>query len=207
MPTAFDGDNLIVTLPAPTGGVLNLSWREDVYEAWKDWLLGRGSNFKYPRLFDTFGGDQLIEGSLNAGAYFVVRNDRGWRFRPDESDHTVYATDNLPAKDSNLPIMIPTVGAFTVLIDGIRPNTEVVAIGSGVTAQDKIDIIDELMTRIMENGETFAEAMRLMRAEAAGTIILPSAGKQDIYSADGLKKRIEATADETGRTVDAVDGT
>jgi len=129
MPTIFDGDNLIVTLPEPDAfGVLQLSWREDVYEAWKDWLLGNGSNFTYAKLFDTFGGNQLTP-SLNAGAYFVVQNQRGWRFRPFEADHTVYAVDNLPAQDSLLPIMIPTIGGFTVLLDGIRPNTEGVPAG------------------------------------------------------------------------------
>ena len=160
---------------------------------------------RYPSLFDTFGGDELIIGSLFAGAYFKVRNDNGWRFRPFEADHTVFATDNLPAKSSLLPIMIPTIGAFTVLIDGIRPNTEVVAIGSGVTAQDKIDIIDELMTRIMEGTETFAEAMRLIRAEAAGDID-KTGTLHEVLAADGIKKRIIATADETGRDVTSVDG-
>jgi len=124
MPTLFDGDNLIVTLPEPDAfGVLQLSWREDVYEAWKDWLLAYGTNMKYEKLFRTFGGDELTP-SLDAGAYFVVQNNRGWRFRPFESDHTVYCVDNLPAQDSLLPIMIPTIGGYTVLLDGIRPNTE-----------------------------------------------------------------------------------
>lgn len=124
MPTLFDGDNLIVTLPEPDAfGVLQLSWREDVYEAWKDWLLANNNNMKYEQLFRTFGGDELTP-SLNAGAYFVVQNQRGWRFRPFEVDHTVYAVDNLPAQNSLLPIMIPTIGGYTVLIDGIRPNTE-----------------------------------------------------------------------------------
>ena len=199
MPTEFDGDNLIVTLPEPTNGVLNLSWREDVYEAWKDWLLDVNENMKYVKLFDTFGGDELVENQLNAGAYFIVRNDSGWRFRPFEVDHTVYAIDNLTPKNSNIPIMIPTIGGYTVLIDGIRPNTEVVTAPSGPA-----DNAQAMMDFIMENGETFLQAMRLIRAEAAGTIEVV-ANNQKILSADGGKTRIEANADSAGRDVVATD--
>jgi hypothetical protein len=122
MPT-FDGDNLIITLDAPTAGILTMGAEVDLYNAWKDWMLESPVNRKYPPAFRTTGGDPLTPG-IDAGAYFFVRNDYGWRARPDESDHTVYLNGNLPPEDSSLPIMIPTIGGYTVLVDGLQPITQ-----------------------------------------------------------------------------------
>jgi hypothetical protein len=37
----FDGPNRIITLNAPTAGVLNLSVETDLYTPWKEWVIGR----------------------------------------------------------------------------------------------------------------------------------------------------------------------
>lgn len=78
--------------------------------------------------------------------------------------------------------------------------------GSGVTNQDKIDIKDLVFAEIMEGAETFAEAIRIIRAEAAGDIV-KTGTLHEIKSADGVKNRITANADEDGRDVTSVDGT
>ncbi|MCP4489783.1 MAG: hypothetical protein GY820_21070 [Gammaproteobacteria bacterium] len=77
---------------------------------------------------------------------------------------------------------------------------------SGVTTQNIIDIVDAIMARVIENGETFSESIKLIRAEAAGTIER-TGDVHKIKSADGLTDRITATADVDGRTVTAVDTT
>ena len=61
------------------------------------------------------------------------------------------------------------------------------------------------MTRVVEDGETFEEALRLIRAEAAGTITRAGTTHR-IKSKDGLTDRIIANADADGRTVTATDG-
>lgn len=78
--------------------------------------------------------------------------------------------------------------------------------GSGVTQADKDDIENQIFARIVENGESFEQALRIMRAEAAGSIVIAGA-EHRIKSADGNIDRIIATADETARTVTATDGT
>ena len=96
-----------------------------------------------------------------------------------------------------------TAGDITVLespVDGLT-----VVSGSGVTQQDKDDIEAQIFAHLMENSETFAEQVRLMRAEAAGSII-KLGDVHRIRDAAGAKDRITATADETGRTVTATDG-
>ncbi len=122
MAATFDGENLIITLEAPTDGILNVDAETDLYSDWKEWFK-TSDNAKYPLAFRTIGGDPLTPG-IDAGAYFFIRNDLGWRIRPSEADHTVYLTGNLAPEDSSLPIMIPTIGAHTVLVDGLQPITQ-----------------------------------------------------------------------------------
>jgi len=129
MPT-FDGDNLIVTLDS---GVTEVDVREDLYEAWKDWLLGNNSNMKYPQLFRPVGGDPLT-GELKAGTYFFWNNVAGWRLRPPEEDITTYLTGSLVAESTDLPIFIPTIGAFTAAIIGLQPVTQLATSGGGLSA-------------------------------------------------------------------------
>lgn len=73
-----------------------------------------------------------------------------------------------------------------------------------ITDADKTDIVNQVFTRVIENGETFEQALRLIRAEAAGSITV-SGTENRVKSADGLKDRVVANADETGRTVTSTD--
>lgn len=132
MAATFDGDELVITLEAPTDGVLQQT-SEQIYDDAKQWFLG-GENSRFPFPFATSGGDELTPG-ITAGAYYQLQNDLGWRIRPDESDHTVYVTGSLTPKDATLPIMIPTVGGFTVLVDGLQPITQNVS--ALLTLQEK----------------------------------------------------------------------
>jgi hypothetical protein len=121
MPLVFDGDNLIVTLTAPTAGVLNID-AEDTYDESKQWFLNR-FNRRYPFPFDTAAGDDLTPG-IKAGAYYFFRNDLGWRMKTTEENQSVYVSGNLIPRDSSLPILIPTTGAFTVGVFGLQPITQ-----------------------------------------------------------------------------------
>lgn len=117
MPT-FDGDNLVITLDT---GVTVLDAEVDLYSAWKNWQLA--GNMRFPQAFRTIGGDSLTPG-VDAGAYFFIQNDLGWRIKPPEEDTTILLTGNLSPEDSSLPILIPTTGAYTVLVQGIQPITQ-----------------------------------------------------------------------------------
>jgi len=133
----FDGDNLIVTLDTPTGGTLNQDVEVDWYNAWKDWQLESSANRKYPPVFfDSFGGNNIVSG-LDAGAYFIFQNNRGWRMRPFEANQTIYVTGNIVPGDSTLPIAIPTIGAYTVMFDGLQQQTQIAETGtSGLTSEE-----------------------------------------------------------------------
>ena len=135
--TVFDGPNLTITLSA-TGGVGVIDALENLYEDWKLWLLESGpsgaSNRQFPQAFRSTGGDPIILGSLNQGGYVYLRNDFGWRIRPFEESATILFTGNLVPQDDTLPIMIQTIGAFTVGVFGLQPVTQ--GVGGLVIAID-----------------------------------------------------------------------
>jgi hypothetical protein len=122
----IDGENLLITLD-PTGGVGTVDALVDLYTVWKDWLLedrpDGTSNKKYPQAFRPDGGNDLTPG-IKQGSYTFIRNDLGWRIRPAEEDATILFTGNLAPEDSTLPIMVPTLGGYTVGIFGLQPITQ-----------------------------------------------------------------------------------
>jgi hypothetical protein len=139
---SFDGDSLIMTLDAPIDGVLTQDVEVSWYNAWKDWQLSSPVNRKYPPMFyDSFGGNKLTE-SVDAGAYFVFQNNRGWRIKPAEADHTVYVLGNVAPADATLPMAIPTDGGYTVFMPGLQPVT-----------QNVDGIIDSQTTQVLQLAE------------------------------------------------------
>ena len=77
---------------------------------------------------------------------------------------------------------------------------------SGVTPSDITDFKNAVFTEVMEDSETFAEQIRLMRAEAAGKLAV-SGSTVNIRDAADTKNRISATVDANGqRTAVTTDG-
>lgn len=126
----FDFTNLRIILPP---GDVTIEVERDLYSAWKVAANLNSVNMSAPPAFrPSVGGDSLSPG-IEAGAYFFLQNQDGWRIRPDEADATVTLTGNLAAEDPALPMTVPTLGAFTVLINGLQPITQ--SVGSLLLAQ------------------------------------------------------------------------
>ena len=118
MAVTIDGANLLITLES---GVTQVNVA-DIYSDWKRWMV-QGDNAKYLPAFRTVGGDPLTS-IINAGAYYFLRNDYGWRIKPPEEDITIYTAGNLAAQDTSLPVFLATDGAFTAAILGLQPVTQ-----------------------------------------------------------------------------------
>lgn len=118
MAVTFDGDTLTVTLES---GVTEVDVRIDLYREWKLWQLA--GNMRYPQLFRVVGGDPL-SAVINAGSYFFIQNQSGWRVKPPEEDITIYLTGNLVPENTSLDTLIPTTGAFTAAVLGLQPITQ-----------------------------------------------------------------------------------
>ena len=75
--TYFDGINSIITLDAPTSGVLNLSVETNLYTPWKEWVIGR---YFFDTEDDVNGTTEritFIDHSLYTGQAVVYFNDDG----------------------------------------------------------------------------------------------------------------------------------
>ena len=111
MPT-FDGDNLVVILDS---GVTVVDVKVKLYSDWKEWFK-TGTNSKYPLAMRAIAGDP--KGSITAAPTFFFRNDLGWRIRPPEENITITLIGDLQAEDTSLPMIVPTIGTYTVLVLG-----------------------------------------------------------------------------------------
>lgn len=121
MPASFDGPNTTITLPAPTGGILEQAVI-DIYSDWKRWAaIGDNSKF-LPAFAQSEGGTDLLPG-LQSGSYFFLRNDFNWRIISTDEDQEVRYEGNLIPFDVTLPIISATPGR-TVLHLGLQPITQ-----------------------------------------------------------------------------------
>lgn len=133
MAATFDGETLIITLPASTPSV---DVEQDLYSDWKEWVK-IDDHAKYPVAFDTIGGDP-ISATSEVAPYFFLRNDLGWRIRPAEEDAEVSLVGNLYGRESTLPIFVQAVGDYTILIT-IERSASAIGIatgGGGATAAE-----------------------------------------------------------------------
>ena len=79
-------------------------------------------NSKFPLAFRTVGGDSLTPG-VEAGAYFFLQNQNGWRIVSSDDDQTINYSGNLVGENSSLPIINATTNR-TVLHLGLQPVTQ-----------------------------------------------------------------------------------
>ena len=197
----FDGPNKLIIEIA--NGAENTSNVSEIYSEWKFWST-QADNLKYVKAFTPVGGDP-ISGTESLDITYFMEN--GWRLRPAELHHKWTLVGNLFTREPGQSVAVLPVGAFVVNIEQ-QLSTVVRLLDSQLPLSDadKDDIISRLFLYALENGESYAEAMRLIRAEAAGTIVKTGV-LHEIKSADGAKTRITSNADEDGRVVTATDGT
>jgi hypothetical protein len=139
----FDGVNLYITLP----DVGSFDTQINIYSAWKEWI-SQSDNAKYPPAFDTTGGD-AVGGGQEVAPYFFCRNDLGWRIKMPSANGEIVISGNLFPRNPNVALFESTTGfdAFVRLEVSTRAVVIEVETGSGVTEQDKIDIIDGVWSK------------------------------------------------------------
>jgi len=107
----FDSTNLLIIVDTEGGATSTLT-AGVLYGDWKEWvLLG---NAGIPPAFSNSVGGQTTVAPNKVGSYYFVRNDLGWRIRPDERDHELILDGNVFGADPALSIWAATVGAYNV---------------------------------------------------------------------------------------------
>ena len=144
MNIVFDGENKLIKIMDETHEpVLTIDIQLDIYSAWKEWMQ-IGDNAKFLPALRTIGGDPTT-GVKTVSPYFFLLN--GWKFKPcSECHHTINLVGNLFEEyDGN--IFVPSDGYFTVLVN-MSTTSDAISVlgGSGVTAQDKQDIANLILS-------------------------------------------------------------
>lgn len=148
----FDGPNKLIIVDS---GITSLDAKIDLYSDWKEWVLV-SDNSKYLPAFTAIGGDP-IGGGLYTGITFIQIN--GWLIRPDEVDHTLTINGNLFG-DAGAPIITPTLGDYTVLVQ-LRNSTQAQGIstsGGTLTAADVWSYSQRTLTALGDSN--IADAIR-----------------------------------------------
>lgn len=125
------------------------------------------------------------------------------------------ATEVSSARQLTTSIASPVRLTFTraIEVDSV-PNlvlTKITAPSTGFSlSENDIDrIVTAVFARVIENNETFLDQIKLIRAEAAGSLTRQSLGENveiRIKDSSGTKDRIVATVDSTGqRTITSKD--
>lgn len=110
----FDGPSKLIIVNHEAGAASSFTSRE-VYGAWKSWVLAGNAQWE-PAFAESVGGNDLGAGAA-LDAYIFLRNDLGWRIRPDARDHRLLVDGNLFGQDANLPLFAAPISAAVVTIE------------------------------------------------------------------------------------------
>lgn len=192
----FDGDAKTITLGA---GVTSIDVEGEIYSAWKRWVRNSDGS-KYDEAFDNSFGGNDVGGGKFVGAYFILRNDLGWRIIPDATNHELEVVGNL-YPSAPLLDMFTMPGTYTIPIYLER----------SVNAQD-IGLTDAA-ERLNYSGNVWIDTVGGSAGTAypIGTVGNPVSNLADAltiastFGANTLKLESDLTvdADISGFTVDA----
>lgn len=135
MAVTFDGPNRLIILETL---VTSVDVEIDLYSDWKEWVM-LSDNAKFYQAFRTIAGDPL-PGAKSVSAHFFLQNQIqpdggvGWRIRPPEEDIEIILDGNLWPETDTEDLIVPTLGAFTVLTQIERSADSLTTAGSSPTA-------------------------------------------------------------------------
>ena len=128
--------------------VTTIDVKEDIYSAWKEWVLLR-DNSRFLEAIRVVGGDPITNIVSLGATYFLIN---GWKIRPAEGSYSLAVNGNLYS-DDGLDPFINTLGDYNVRISMNRSN-----------------LIDTVSTGGGSGGLTVAENAKLMSLPSAATI-------------------------------------
>ena len=194
MPT-FDGINLLITLDAATPSV---DVQIDLYSDWKEYIK-TGDNVKFPKAFSNSAGGQATVPGEVTGRNFFLRNDLGWRIRPAEEDAEINLIGNLFKFDATLPMIIPTLGAFTVLVNIQRSSLALVE-QTGVSGLTAAEALIFAQFSDIEGGLSIRAVQRLILSGITGKLNGAEPASDTIRTRDlaDTKDRLVVTKDVNG---------
>lgn len=172
----------------------------EVYSAWKDWVLDGNAQWE-PAFAESVGGNDLGGGAALDG-YFFLRNDIGWRIRPDARDHTLTVDGNLFGLSAATAIFSPPVADAVVTIRQVLSSRAQLVAGSGSAS----DVAAAVWAHA--SGVDVATKMTLVAKILRNrTETNPATGIMTVYDDDGVTPLLTAALYEDVAAATPYDGT
>lgn len=149
----FDGPNKLILI---NSGVTEIDWKEDVYSAWKEWVMLNNhlDNPGYLDAISVIGGENITtDGSRKVGTTFFLKN--GWRIKPWAGDYRLVINGNVYTEEG-VPIYIPIEGSYKIIIEQtLSQLVQLVTTESGETIPVEVpssaEIADAVWNRMATN--------------------------------------------------------
>lgn len=144
---------IITITQAPSGGVVDLDTKIDIYSDGKEDWINDSNLTKYRFPIRAIGGDQL-PGSRKLGSTFFLQY--GWRIKPYEANHTLRVEGNLYTDEGDSPFLA-TNGAYTVsIINTVSSLIEAVISTQNVVTGDlsSVPTAQEVATAVWSDAVT-----------------------------------------------------
>lgn len=160
----FDSENSLIILGP---GVTAVS-AEQLYAAWKQWVLVDTNSRYLPAFAPSVGGEPL-GGGLSVGAYFFLQN--GWRIRPHEANHVLNITGNLYPIPDTAALIQPTIGNFNVTVLFTRSSIATIVTTGSVAQEDITTIKQAVIDRLdVPISSRLSEDTLITGAKTPGTV-------------------------------------
>jgi len=135
---------------------------------------------------------------INSYSHTFENTGSAYTVRIEGSNNNIFDIENGILNPTPLVTVISTNSAGLIIVVS----------GSGVTQGDKDDIENQIFARIVEDGHSFEELIRIVVADSAGRIIEDALGNYTHRDLADLKDRITGSDEPNGgRSISSVDGT
>lgn len=167
---SYDGPSKVITL---TAGTTTVSVR-DAWSRWLDWYL-TGDNSKYLPALNTVGGNTI---DPIAGTYIPIFAflQNGWKFKPQEADHTLNVGDGILLVDGGGDPFLDTTGDYTVRINYQQPVQAITVSTGGGNAPTAEQVAQAVWATAVEGSYTALQLQRLISAILAGKTTITDTG-------------------------------
>ncbi len=133
-----------------------------MYSDWKEWVR-LSDNSKYLPAFSVIGGEPIGGGVFIDASYFLLN---GWRIRPYEGNHKLDVIGNIYTFEEGEDPFVNTLGNYRVTINvRLSARATKVISGSGVTTQDKNDIIAGIVPTLSTKVDNVSSNVSIMWEE------------------------------------------
>jgi hypothetical protein len=166
MAIAFNGTTKRILITSPTALV---SVKDDIYSAWKEWVL-ESDNSKYQPALRSIGGDPVGSGLYAGDIYFLINN---WQI---ELDTIIKVTGTLYHDDGLDPFIVNPGGGVTATVSNLAYayNTTGVIVPTAVEIRTEMDVNSARLAAIQAKTDTIVDPWL---AQLADYIIAGTAGK------------------------------